>query len=77
VSAIYASDCACDLIDSGSAFPGLAIQDIKIEMLACLAWLDGSARFRRTFEKPSPDDRPIDRYFIVHGPGGHVIGVRP
>ena len=74
VSAIYSQDCACFLIAKGRAFPGLELHSELTEIAACRAWLRGDWLFRRSLDEIRP---PIERYFAIHGPGGHVIGVRP
>ena len=74
MSAICVLDCDCDFVDVDRAFPGLAVQHCHTELQACVAWLDGSARWFRSFEV---EMLPLARYFAVHCPGGHVIGVRP
>jgi len=67
VTAIYSADCDCGVCSSLCAR-----QDFATEDAACRAWLDGSARWLRSFANEMP---PTARYFAVHGPGGHVIGV--
>lgn len=75
VSAIYSPEqCDCDMIDRERAFPGLAVARFASEHAACVAWLSGDVAWRRSFDEERP---AIERYFAVHGPRGHVIGVRP
>lgn len=72
--AIYAPDgCACDLIDAGLAMPGLNVQRFELEAAACRAFLMHMDRYAKSFEVTMV---PLARYWCIHGPGGHVIGVR-
>lgn len=73
MSCIYVADCACELVAKGCAFPGLTVIECSSDRVAAEVFVLHSQMFDRSIRVARP---PADRYFLVHGPGGHVIGVR-
>jgi hypothetical protein len=72
VIAIYAEDCDCDAAGT-IGVTGLVVQRFKSEAAACSAFAAGVARWVDSIENERP---MVARYFCIHGPGGHVIGLR-
>lgn len=67
MKAVYAPACACELIEFDRGMKGLVVETFATEAQAI-------ARFRAHQAMRGFDDN--HRYWIVHGPGGHVIAVQ-
>lgn len=75
MTAIYAEHCDCDLIPLGLAHPSMIVLRFKSETEACRALLEHFACY---FDPSAPTDYYCEdrRYWMIHGPGGHLLGVR-
>lgn len=69
MTAVYAEDCACEWgIRTGQ---DLNVRHYQDEAEACATFL-WHRRYYWSALFPTGD-----RYWSIHGPGGHVLGVRP
>ena len=62
-------DCACDLIAKGCAHPSMIVERYTRDIDACRALLRLGERWVAAYEAG-------ERYHSIHGPGGHILGVR-
>lgn len=74
MSIVYSPDCDCDLVVRGFAFPDLVITHVSTPEEAYEALTRAQAEVSRSFTEVRPY---VERYHSVHGPGGHVLAVRP